>query len=105
MTGTSKTFMFTHGSLKDQLDDAIWRVNHNLEGSLDSLNWLLTTEELFDNPLWLKCIRDNVVKMGYKDQAIMMVDILCVQRQIIESAPECDNSVFHIIKEVKYAKQ
>jgi hypothetical protein len=92
--------MFTYGSLKEQFDDAVWRVNHNLEGSEYCLNWLLTTEELFDNTIWLECIKVNAIKIGCKEQAVMIVDILCVQRQMIESVPERSCNCFNAIKEV-----
>lgn len=95
--------MFSCESLEETLSTAVWRVNENLEGCEHCFNWLLTTEELFDNPAWLECIQNNAVRYAGKDQVIMMVDILCIQRQMMESCPERRNS-FDEIKKVTMAE-
>lgn len=92
--------MFSSESTEETLSTAAWRVNENLEGSEDCFNWLLTTEELFDNPTWLDCIQTNAICYAGKDQVIMMVDILCVQRQMIESMPESSGDFFTAITKV-----
>lgn len=92
--------MFSSESIQDTLTTAVWRVNENLPGCKACFNWLLSTEELFDDPIWLECITKNASSFAGKEELVMMIDIICVQRQMMENIPDVSSKVFTAIKQV-----
>ncbi|KXJ04300.1 hypothetical protein AC249_AIPGENE16357, partial [Exaiptasia diaphana] len=92
--------MFSSESIQDTLETAVWRVNNNLPGSKDCFKWLLSAEEVFDDPIWLECITKNASSNAGKEELVMMIDIICVQRQMMETFPDMGSEVFAAIKKV-----
>ena len=60
---------------------ALYQVDENLVGDQDYFEWLLSTEEVYADKRWLKCVESHA--KGFVSVKIMkmMLDVLCVLQE------------------------
>ncbi|EDO47194.1 predicted protein [Nematostella vectensis] len=85
----------------DQFLDAVWRVWEHLEGYESSMDWLLTAEEFYSEREWLDCIKTCALDICNKQHAIMMIDILCLHWQLIDSCNGDTAISFNIYEDIR----
>ncbi|XP_032220052.2 uncharacterized protein LOC5519400 [Nematostella vectensis] len=88
-------------STRDQFLDAVWRVWEHLEGYESSMDWLLTAEEFYSEREWLDCIKTCALDICNKQHAIMMIDILCLHWQLIDSCNGDTAISFNIYEDIR----
>ena len=95
-------FLFKPSAPGELFQYSIQRVHEGLAGSEECFDWLLTAEEFHGDVKWLKCVRSHGPQLSGQEQVIKMIDILCVQRQVLYSGESTDDRVFIAVKDVSY---
>ena len=92
--------LFQPETAEEQFHFYLQRVNGRLEGCKECFDWLLSAEEFHSEPNWLGCMKNHAVQLSDIQHALKMVDIICMQRQLLCSDEESTDIVYRDMKEV-----
>ena len=100
MSESVDLLLFQPETTEEQFHFYLQRVNGRLEGHKECFDWLLGAEEFHREFDWLECMRNHAVQISDIQQALKMIDIIFMQRQLLCSHDESSDVVYRDMKEV-----
>lgn len=94
--------LFQPETSDEQFQFYLHRVNGRLEGYKECFDWLLNAEEFHGESEWLDCMRNNAVQLSDIEHAFKMIDIICMQRQLLSCDEGSTDSTYRGVREVKF---
>ena len=92
--------LFQPETSDEQFQFYLQRVNGRLEGYKECFDWLLNAEEFHGESEWLECMRNNAVQLSDIEHAFKMIDIICMQRQLLSCDEGSTDNTYRGMREV-----
>ena len=93
--------LFQPETSEEQFQFYLHRVNGGLEGYKECFDWLLNAEEFHGESEWLQCMRNRAVQLSDIEHAFKMIDIICMQRQLLSCDEGSTDDTYRGVREVK----
>ena len=93
--------LFQPETSEEQFQFYLYRVNGRLEGYKECFDWLLNAEEFHGESEWLQCMRNNAVQLSDIEHAFKMIDIICMQRQLLSCDEGSTDNTYRGVRQVK----
>lgn len=93
--------LFQPETSEEQFQFYLHRVNGRLEGYKECFDWLLNAEEFHGESEWLQCMRNRAVQLSDIEHAFKMIDIICMQRQLLSCDEGSTDNTYRGVREVK----